>query len=78
MKIVKSSVPGFEKFFRQLRQRGGASSELLLSSVAKIVSDVAEQGDKALFQYTARFDGYKLTAATVEATAVEKRKPFLQ
>lgn len=74
MKIIKSSAPGFEKFFRQLRLRGGASSEQLLSSAAKIVSDVAGQGDKALFQYTARFDGCKLTAATVEATAAEKKK----
>jgi len=46
--------------------------------VAKIVRDVAEQGDRALFQYTARFDGYKLNAATVEATAEEKREALAQ
>lgn len=78
MKIIKSSSAGFEKFFRQLRQRGGTFSPELLSSVAKIVRDVAEQGDRALFQYTARFDGYKLNAATVEATAAEKRKALAQ
>jgi len=74
MKIIKSSAAGFEKFFRQLRQRGGAFSPELLSSVAKIVSDVAGQGDKALFRFTAEFDGYKLGAATAEATAAEKKK----
>ncbi len=78
MKIIKSSAAGFEKFFRQLRQRGGTFSPELLSSVAKIVRDVAEQGDRALFQYTARFDGYKLNAATVEATAEEKREALAQ
>jgi len=78
MKIIKSSAAGFEKFFRQLRQRGGTFSPELLSSVAKIVRDVAEQGDRALFQYTARFDGYQLSAATVEATAVEKKKALAQ
>lgn len=78
MKIIKSSAAGFEKFFRQLRQRGGAFSPELLSSVAKIVRDVAEQGDRALFQYTARFDGYQLSAATVEATALEKKKALAQ
>ncbi|HNZ65393.1 MAG TPA: histidinol dehydrogenase [Smithella sp.] len=78
MKIIKSSASGFEKFFRQLRQRGGTFSPELLSSVAKIVRDVAEQGDRALFQYTARFDGYQLSAATVEATAVEKKKALAQ
>ncbi len=74
MKIIKSSAAGFEKFFRQLRQRGGAFSPELLSSVAKIVRDVAERGDKALFRFTVKFDGYKLSAATAEATAAEKRK----
>jgi histidinol dehydrogenase len=74
MKIIKSSAAGFEKYFRDLRQRGGAFSPELLSSVTKIIGDVASAGDKALFQYTAKFDGYKLTAATVEATDEEKRK----
>jgi histidinol dehydrogenase len=74
MKIIKSSAAGFEKFFRELRQRGGSSSPEILSSVAKIVRDVAACGDKALFKYTAKFDGYKLTAATVEVSSAEKKK----
>lgn len=78
MKIIKSSAPGFEKFFRQLRLRGGAFSPELLSSVAKIVRAVAEQGDKALFRFTAEFDGYNVSAATAEASAAEKRKALAQ
>jgi len=74
MKIIKSSAAGFEKFFCELRQRGGAFSPELLATVTRIVDDVAAQGDKALFKYTAKFDGYKLTAATVEATPAEKKK----
>jgi histidinol dehydrogenase len=46
--------------------------------VAKIVSDVASAGDKALFKYTAKFDGYKLTAATAEVTNTEKKKALAQ
>ncbi|KUG23468.1 histidinol dehydrogenase [hydrocarbon metagenome] len=78
MKIIKSNAAGFEKFFNELRRRGGVHSPALLSSVAKIVSDVATQGDKALFRYTVKFDGYKLTAATVEVTAAEKKKALAQ
>ncbi len=74
MKIIKSSAAGFEKFFRGLRQRGGSFSPELLSSVTRIIDDVAAKGDKALFKYTAKFDGYKLTEATVEATPAEKKK----
>ncbi len=46
----------------------------LLSSVAEIVRDVAVKGDEALFEYTAKFDGYELTAATVEVTAGGKKR----
>lgn len=78
MKIIKSNAAGFKKFFSELRLRGGVHSPELLSSVARIVSDVAARGDKALFKYTAKFDGYKLTSATVEVTPVEKKKALAQ
>jgi histidinol dehydrogenase len=78
MKIIKSTAAEFKKFFSELRLRGGAHSPELLSSVARIVSDVQACGDKALFQYTAKFDGYKLTAATVEVTPAEKKKALAQ
>jgi histidinol dehydrogenase len=38
------------------------------------VRDVAVRGDVALFQYTAKFDRYELTAATVEVTPAESNK----
>jgi histidinol dehydrogenase len=71
MKIIKSSAVEFKDFFRELRLRGGARSPELLSSVAGIVSDVAARGDEALFDYTEKFDKYKLTEATVEVTESE-------
>jgi histidinol dehydrogenase len=68
MKMIKSNAAEFKDFFCELRLRGGACSPELLSSVAKIVSDVAARGDEALFEYTAKFDGHELTAETVEVT----------
>ena len=68
MKIIKSNAAEFKDFFCELRLRGGACSPELLSSVAKIVSDVAARGDEALFEYTAKFDGHELTAETAEVT----------
>ena len=78
MKIIKASAPEFKIIFNQLRQRGSAHSPELLSSVAEIVHDVAVKGDEALFQYTAKFDGCKLTPATAEATQTEKKKALAQ
>ena len=72
MKIINSNAAGFKDFFHELRQRGVAHSSKLLSDVAEIVRDVAVRGDEALFQYTAKFDRYELTAATVEVAPEER------
>ena len=74
MKIIKANAAEFKDFFRELRQRGGAHSPKLLSDVTEIVRDVAARGDEALFQYTAKFDRYELTAATVEVTPAERNE----
>ncbi|MBN1365571.1 MAG: histidinol dehydrogenase [Syntrophaceae bacterium] len=78
MKIIKSNADEFEKFFRELRQRGSSYSSSIWSSVATIVSGVAAEGDKALFKYTKMFDGYKLTASSAEVTSSEKKKALEQ
>ncbi|MEN6374173.1 MAG: histidinol dehydrogenase [Smithella sp.] len=72
MRIIKASAVEFGDFFRELRQRGGAFTPELLATVVDIVSDVAARGDAALFDYTAKFDNYELSAATVEVTEEEK------
>jgi len=74
MKIIKANAAEFKDFFRELRQRGGAHSPKFLSDVTEIVRDVAARGDEALFQYTAKFDRYELTAATVEVTPAERNE----
>jgi histidinol dehydrogenase len=73
MKIIKADAAEFKDFFRELRRRGAAHTPKLLSDVAEIVRDVAARGDEALFQYTAKFDRYELTAATVEVTPSERK-----
>ncbi len=73
MRIIKADAVEFGDFFRELRQRGGAFTPELIASVAEIVRDVAVRGDEALFEYTAKFDKYELSAATVEVTAEERK-----
>lgn len=74
MQIIKANAAEFEDFFRRLRRRGGAFTPELLATVMEIVRDVAARGDAALFDYTAKFDRYELTAATVEVTEEEKKE----
>jgi histidinol dehydrogenase len=74
MQIIKASAAEFEYFFHRLRRRGGAFTPELLATVMEIVRDVAARGDAALFDYTAKFDRYELTATTVEVTEEEKKE----
>jgi histidinol dehydrogenase len=74
MKIIRADDIGFAKFFHKLRQRGGGFSTELLATVADIISEVSVKGDEALFDYTAKFDGHELTAATMEVTDKERKE----
>src|SRR5512145_2166521 len=74
MKILRADASEFRDFFQALRLRGGAFTPELLANVAQIIADVAQTGDEALFAYTKKFDGYDLTAQTVEVTAAERKK----
>lgn len=74
MQIIKANAAEFEDFFHRLRRRGGAFTPELLATVMEIVRDVAARGDAALFDYTAKFDRYELSAATVEVTEEEKKE----
>jgi histidinol dehydrogenase len=74
MKIIRADAAGFVEYFRELRQRGGTFTPEILASVAEIIRDVTVKGDEALFDYTAKFDGHQLTAATIEVTAKERKE----
>ena len=73
MKIIRADSAEFAEFFNKLRQRGGTFTPELLATVAEIIRDVTVKGDEALFEYTAKFDGHQLTAATVEVTDRERK-----
>jgi len=74
MRIIGTSEAGFGDFFRRTRERGRIFDPDLWTAVGRIVDDVARRGDTALFEYTARWDGHGVTAATVEASPEERRE----
>ena len=78
MRIIRADATEFRDFFQALRRRGGAFTPELLASVAQIIHDVSVRGDEALFHYTQKFEGYNLTAATVEATHSERKEASAQ
>jgi histidinol dehydrogenase len=73
MRIIRTDEADFEGFFQRIRERGRTFDPELWASVGRVVDDVALRGDEALFDYTARWDGHSVTAATVEASPEERR-----
>lgn len=71
MRILEAGSDEFEEYFRQIRGRGRIFDAALERTVVAIVEDVMQRGDDALFEYTARWDGFSVDADTVEASADE-------
>ena len=61
----------FEAALERIVARGEEPPAGVEEAVAGIIARVRQEGDRALFDYTARFDGLDLCAATVEVTAEE-------
>jgi len=74
MKIVRTSDKGFEKEFKRIVNRGKSFDPAFEKKVSAILQDVETRGDRALFEYTKRFDGVALTAQTVEVSPLEIRE----
>ena len=78
MKIIRTDSAEFEGVFRKIRERGRVFDPDLWAAVGRIVEDVGLRGDEALFEYTSRWDGHEVTAATVEASADERQAAVAQ
>jgi len=61
-----------------LKRRSGLDIEGLLSSVKPVVEDVKSRGDAALLEYTARFDGVRLSSAELQVSLEEIKRAYDQ
>jgi histidinol dehydrogenase len=61
------------KLFTRLESRKKLGSQDIVESVRQIVSQVREEGDRALLKYTERFDKVKLTARQLRVRPQELR-----
>src|SRR5260370_11649233 len=75
-RVLKSRTPEFKKFLAAIRTRRGGDDVALDASVAKIIDRVRKRGDRALIEFTAKFDRVKLTASTIRVTSAERRSPL--
>ncbi|HVA82126.1 MAG TPA: histidinol dehydrogenase [Candidatus Binataceae bacterium] len=72
LRILTSGTPAMRRFMAMLLgRRGGAADARINATVAEIIADVRCRGDRALLEYTQKFDGVKLTARTLRVSAAE-------
>ena len=71
MKIIKISKNESEKHLKELRTGVSVSDPELEATVREIVEDVRDNGDKALFKYTKKFDKTELTKRKLKVTRRE-------
>ncbi|MEI7638490.1 MAG: histidinol dehydrogenase [Syntrophus sp. (in: bacteria)] len=71
MRVIRTDEAIFEEVFQGIMNRGGGGDQALRTIVENILQDVAARGDAALFEYTAKFDGYVLNPQTVQASLEE-------
>jgi len=74
MRLIRTDEAIFEEVFQGIMNRGGGGDPALRTMVESILQDVAARGDAALFEYTAKFDGYVLSPQTVQASPEEIRE----
>ena len=78
VKIIETGTAEFEEYFQAVRNRKEIFSAELWKAVEGIVEDVILRGDDALFEYTARWDGFSAAADNVEASADERKNAAQQ
>ncbi len=76
MKVLKFTDDGFFEKLDELVAGDGISSPEVVSSVSQIIADVAKNKDKALFEYTKKFDRFDVNADNIRITREEMDKAY--
>ena len=71
MRTIKLTAETKKDILNNLLKRSPNNYGQYESTVAEIISNVREEGDKALFAYTEQFDHCKVSAGSVRVTAEE-------
>ncbi len=78
MKIVKLNEDSIKDILDNLLKRSPNNYKEQEQIVNDILSDIRENGDKALFEYTKNFDKVEITADTIKVTREEIEEAYKQ
>ena len=74
MRTVKLTPETRKEILTSLLKRSTFQYGSYMDTVNRILEDIREKGDEALFAYTEKFDHVKLTKETVRVTPEEKEE----
>ena len=78
MRIVELTESTRQNVLNDLLKRSPNNYSQYEETVSEILSDVKENGDRALFAYTQKFDKFRLTPENIRVTREEIREAYAQ
>jgi len=76
IKRLVTTQADFAQALRGLLNRDQASAASIEQTVAQVIADVVKHGDRALFEYTHRFDGFDVEARGLEVSSGRIQKAY--
>ncbi len=76
MKIVKLTLESIQEITSSLLKRSPSQYTQYEDTVNEILKNIRENSDKALFEYTAKFDGFTLTPENIRVTKEEIEEAY--
>ena len=66
----------WESFLEKLQKRAASPEKWVVDTVNEILDNVRTNGDKAVLEYTEKFDKVSLTQETLEMSKADLEKQF--
>lgn len=76
--VIRYNTPDGEKIVKQILSRSQIENKNVQKIVDSILANVKENGDKAIFEYTEKFDKIKITPETLKVTDEEIKYAYSQ
>ena len=76
--VIRYNTPDGEKIVKQILSRSQIENKNVQEIVDSILANVKENGDKAIFEYTEKFDKIKITPETLKVTDEEIKYAYNQ
>ena len=76
LRIVETETPETESFLEKLNKRGKLLDENILRTVRKTISEVQDEGDKAVARYTRKYDAPRISTKGLKVQPREFKQAY--